>query len=128
MNEYVEQLQARLKELGIFESRMISLSKNRYSERYPKHLVIFNANIRFLWTNLYIDHKVRMCDIDLTLEGRKLQALATEFGCYILVSHEADIDWMWPSAIYVPKKLTRRQRQEKARKLVEKDKEADNNA
>ena len=66
--------------------RMISPSKTRYHERYPDHVVIFNANV---FTAAPVV-KIWWGDLDLTLEAAELQQLANERQTEIFVLREID--------------------------------------
>lgn len=64
---------------------MISWSKSQYRQQYPDHVVYFNANI---FTEE--EGKVWFGDIDITLDGERLQAVATESGRTLYLLREMD--------------------------------------
>lgn len=66
-------------------ARMICFSKSAYYQKYPDHVVLFNANI-------YTEEegKVWYGDLDLTLEGDRLAAVATEAQTTLYVLREMD--------------------------------------
>lgn len=69
--------------LGI-PGRMISNSKSAYKEKYPHHLVIFNANI--CTSNL----KIWWGDLDLTKSVDELTGLAESLGEDLYILYELD--------------------------------------
>ena len=71
------------KRLG-FPGRMISGSKSRFREMFPKHAPIFNSN-------LVIDNKkVWHGDIDLTLDTGALKEISESLNKKIYVLYEMD--------------------------------------
>ena len=66
-------------------ARMISYSKSAYCKHHPDHVVLFNANI-------YTEEegKVWYGDLDLTLEGDRLAAVATAAQTTLYVLREMD--------------------------------------
>ena len=68
-----------------FPGKMISGSKSGYTSRYPKHDVIFNANI---FTEA--GKKIWYGDLDITNSGPNLQTLSKELGEKIFVLYEWD--------------------------------------
>jgi hypothetical protein len=64
--------------------RLISYSKTSYLEDYPKHVVVFNANL------CVGSHKVWFGDLDLNLDGDKLQRIANQLGKSVHVLYESD--------------------------------------
>ena len=70
---------------GFIMGRMISGSKSGYMERYPKHEVIFNANIV-----IGSRGKVWYGDLDLTLDTEKLQEIACALKETLYVLREMD--------------------------------------
>ena len=80
-------------ENGFYETRMISGSKSRYKKMYPKHKVIFNAQV--FEKDLYdrydrkeIEHLPRMwCgDLDITIDLKKLQKCSEKTGSFVITS------------------------------------------
>lgn len=69
-----------LNEQGIRVGRIITSSKSWYLTRFPNNLVVFNGNI------ITDDGKTWWGDLDLTLEGDKLQNVAniTKQTLYVL--------------------------------------------
>jgi hypothetical protein len=73
--------------------RMLSHSKTAYMQRFPKHLVAFNANV------LKRDGtKVWYGDVDLDVDGDALRAMALSEGetLYVFREHDARFeapDW-----------------------------------
>lgn len=65
--------------------RMVSGSKSRYIEAHPDHIVVFNANVITRSVG-----KVWYGDIDITLEGNELKAVAEEIGEPLYVLYESD--------------------------------------
>ena len=74
-----------LKDAKFNIARMISWSKSTYRQQYPTHMIIFNANI---FTEE--EGKVWYGDLDLTLDGDKLQEVATDAGRTLYVLYEMD--------------------------------------
>jgi hypothetical protein len=64
--------------------RMVSWSKSTYRTEHPTHEVIFNANI------FSTSGKIWYGDLDLTLDGEKIQAVADELGVCLFVLREMD--------------------------------------
>jgi hypothetical protein len=96
------------KENGLLMGRMISGSKSYYRERFPKHLVIFNANIIII-----NDKKVWHGDLDITIDENKLKNVAKILNqdLYILYEYDArfgnedkPIDELIKKAAYIIKK------------------------
>jgi hypothetical protein len=71
----VEQKIAALRQHGIYEGRAIASSKTQYCRQYPKHLVVFNAQIFTPRGRI-----LKMADLDITLDAIKLYAAAREVG------------------------------------------------
>jgi len=81
---------------GFNFARMISGSKSGYVDKYPDHLVVFNARIYDLRTfNKHKDGKIKdffkgqeleiwYGDIDVTNDIRKLYLIAHEIGTFII--------------------------------------------
>jgi len=71
---------------GLIISRMISGSKSAYHNRYPDHLVIFNANVIIKSIG-----KIWYGDLDLTFDATTLKQIADMVGepLYILYETEA---------------------------------------
>lgn len=65
--------------------RMLCPSKTRYHERFPDHVIYFNANI---CTKL--QGKIWWGDIDLTLDRAELQRYANELDEEIYLLQERD--------------------------------------
>lgn len=65
--------------------RMISASKSSYCQIFPKHEVIFNANII-----IESQGKIWHGDLDLTLENEKLEKIAKSLGEPIYILREMD--------------------------------------
>lgn len=70
------------KKHDFYDSRMISNSKSGYRRRYPKHDVIFNANI---FTS---NGKEFHGDLDLTKDNLPLQRICNELGEEMIVLSE----------------------------------------
>lgn len=70
---------------GFIMGRMISGSKSGYREKYPDHLVVFNANIVTESRG-----KVWYGDLDLTLDTPKLVEVSKELGEPMYVLREMD--------------------------------------
>ena len=70
---------------GFNIGRMVSASKSDYSDRYPSHFTIFNANIVTLKGG-----KIWYGDLDLTAEAMKLKDAASEAGQTLYVLRERD--------------------------------------
>lgn len=70
--------------LGI-SGRMISGSKSGYSNRYPKNIAVFNANV--CTKN---EGKIWFGDIDLTLSHEELSELARSLETDVYVLYEMD--------------------------------------
>ena len=64
--------------------RMISGSKSGYRNRFPDNRPVFNANV------CVESGKIWYGDLDLTLDGEKLQQLADELGEKVYVLYEMD--------------------------------------
>jgi hypothetical protein len=64
--------------------RMISGSKSGYRNRFPKNRPGFNANV------CVESGKIWHGDLDLTLDGERLQQLANELDEKVYVLHEMD--------------------------------------
>jgi hypothetical protein len=64
--------------------RMITLSKSRYRERFPDHVVIFNANICVRGSKIWHG------DLDLTVDESKVVDLADRLGKTVFVLYEGD--------------------------------------
>ena len=70
---------------GYYTARLLCGSKSTYSNRYPKNVVFFNANL--------IDEKfgkIWYGDLDLTVDGRILINLAQNYGTTLYVLREMD--------------------------------------
>lgn len=67
-----------------FPGRMISGSKSGYRMRFPDNRPVFNANV------CVESGKIWYGDLDLTLDGDKLQGLANELGERVYVLYEMD--------------------------------------
>lgn len=67
-----------------YPGRMISGSKSGYMTSHPNNQVVFNANV---CTDA---GKIWFGDLDVTLDGEKLQQLANELHCKIYVLREHD--------------------------------------
>lgn len=65
--------------------RMLSLSKSGYRQRFPDHLVVFNANI-FTKSGTKIWHG----DLDITLDGEALKDMAARSAEELYIFREAD--------------------------------------
>ena len=70
---------------GLVPGRLISMSKSGYSNQYPTHLALYNANVV---TEKY--GKIWYGDLDLTTEYKKLKELAKEIGETLYVLYEMD--------------------------------------
>ncbi|HRT03412.1 MAG TPA: hypothetical protein P5513_05690 [Candidatus Diapherotrites archaeon] len=70
---------------GLRLGRMISGSKSWYSEKYPDHLVIFNANIITESRG-----KIWYGDLDITFEIEKLKKIAKILNEDLYVLYESD--------------------------------------
>ena len=71
---------------GLMMGRMVGGSKLTYSQQYPDHQVVFNANI------ITKKHgKIWYGDLDMTLDFDDLKNVADELGedLYILREHDA---------------------------------------
>jgi hypothetical protein len=79
-----------LREHGFDNGRLIAHSKTGYCKRYPKHFVVFNAQI--LWRRGRI---LKQVDLDLTLDADKLTAAARTAGenFYVLYENRPHIGW-----------------------------------
>jgi hypothetical protein len=64
--------------------RMISGSKSGYRNRFPDNRPVFNANV------CVESGKIWYGDLDLTLDGEKLQQLADELDEKVYVLYEMD--------------------------------------
>jgi hypothetical protein len=64
---------------------MISASKSDYRMSHPNHVVVFNANI---FTRK--GEKIWYGDLDLTVDGDALKAMAVERGADLYVFRERD--------------------------------------
>jgi hypothetical protein len=64
---------------------MISASKSGYDKRFPGHKVVFNANVLTRSRG-----KIWWGDLDLTLDGVDLTALAAREGEDVYVLYEMD--------------------------------------
>ena len=78
-NEIIDAFQKHRLILG----RMISGSKSGYFQKYPKHDVLFNANIFISSTG-----KVWWGDLDITLDNKNLQEVCNELGEELIVVQE----------------------------------------
>lgn len=68
--------------------RMISSSKSGYKDRFPDHLVVFNANI------VTSDKtKVWHGDLDVTADADDLKALAAKHDETLYILRESDARW-----------------------------------
>lgn len=65
--------------------KMLSLSKGEYRRDHKDHVIYFNANVFVL-----SEGKIWGGDLDLTLEGSKLQKIADKIGMKIFVTKEID--------------------------------------
>ena len=65
--------------------RMIALSKSVYMRKYPKHLVVFNANIL-----TKEDGKIWYGDIDINTDKEVLNKIAKEIDKKIYILKEMD--------------------------------------
>ena len=70
---------------GFMMGRMISGSKSSYMQLYPKHVVVFNANIVTKSRG-----KVWFGDLDLTLDEAKLKIVASALKEPLYVLREMD--------------------------------------
>jgi len=70
-------------------ARLISGSKSGYRSMHLDNLVVFNANV------ICRSHKERVWrgDLDITLDGDKLRAVAKEIGEPLYVFHEQFIEF-----------------------------------
>jgi len=73
----------KLWENGLPIGRMISGSKSGYVDRHPKNIVYFNANLVTL-----SEGKFWWGDFDITKDGERLKAIASEIGEPIYVLNE----------------------------------------
>lgn len=73
------------KNYGFYLSRMISISKSGYRERYPDNQVYFNANIFILG-----EGKVWWGDLDVTLDKDNLECVARDLGKDLFILREMD--------------------------------------
>ena len=64
--------------------RMVGGSKTLYMREHPTHEVIFNSNI------FSTSGKLWWGDLNLTLDGEKIQAIADELGVCLFVLREMD--------------------------------------
>ena len=69
---------------GLRIGRMLSRSKSDYREKNPDHLVCFNANV------FSSEGKIWYGDLDLDIDGEKLQSVADELGKKLFVLREMD--------------------------------------
>lgn len=70
---------------NLWTGRMISESKTYYWEKFPDHKVCFNANI------ISATHgKIWWGDLDLTLDGMKIEQVARELNEDLYVLRELD--------------------------------------
>jgi hypothetical protein len=70
---------------GLTIGRMVSASKSSYRERYPDHEVCFNANVFSAQQG-----KIWYGDLDITLDGEKLDRIAESLGEKLFVLREMD--------------------------------------
>lgn len=70
---------------GLVPGRMITTSKSFYLEKFPNHQVCFNANIISAKSG-----KIWWGDLDLTLDGQKLEQVARELNEDLYVLRELD--------------------------------------
>jgi hypothetical protein len=70
---------------GLLEGRMLSFSKSYYRDDHPENEVLFNANIFCKEFG-----KIWYGDIDVTLEGKLLDEIATELNITLYVLREMD--------------------------------------
>lgn len=70
-----------------WNGRMISGSKSGYSNRNPKNIAVFNANIVIMSS---VPVKIWYGDLDITLDIDKLKELALETGQTLCVLREMD--------------------------------------
>lgn len=68
-----------------YPGRLLSGSKIGYESRYPNHKIVFNGNLVIEGQG-----KVWFGDLNLTLDGDKLQRLANESGAKVYVLREMD--------------------------------------
>lgn len=71
------------KDLQLYLGRLISPSKSQYRIDHPGHQVVFNANV---FTTE--DGHIWSGDLDLTLDGEKLQTIAEKINKKIYVTRE----------------------------------------
>ena len=71
----------------LYDHRMISHSKSWYRWFHPCNLVVFNASLQVMpkWEPEFWIH---MCDLDLTKEKKKLEALSKQIEGHIFVYSE----------------------------------------
>lgn len=87
--------------------RMIAWSKHAYRDAHPENEPVFNANVCLRGAG-----KIWYGDLDLTLDGDRLQALADLCGeaVYVLYEraarfdHERVPDYRDPAGVYTPRR------------------------
>jgi len=72
---------------GFYDHRMITHSKSFYRWFHPLNLIVFNASIQVM-PKEGEEFWIHMCDIDLTAEKRKLEALSKQIEGHIFVYSE----------------------------------------
>ena len=70
---------------GLMNGRMVCGSKSTYKNKYPDHMVIFNANIV-----IRSKGKIWCGDLDIDIDGDKLYKISKELGEHLYVLHEMD--------------------------------------
>lgn len=80
-----EEMLKKLEENEFYRARLLSGSKSFYSEKHPNHVVFFNSNL--------VDKKLGKIwygDLDITIDGEKLQAIANDLNTVFYVLSEMD--------------------------------------
>jgi hypothetical protein len=81
----MEKLNIFFKDEELYHGRLISFSKSFYRKQFPENQIYFNANVFVLG-----EGKIWYGDLDLTVDGEKLQRIASQSGRDLYILREMD--------------------------------------